>query len=339
MRKYLLPEKGNFYKANLHTHTTVSDGRRTPEEVKKAYKERGYSVLAYTDHEAFCPHNDLTDEDFLVINGCELSTNENGIDDFLYCKTYHLNLYAKDPNCKYTSVWDAWRLWPAHAKNYLTEEQKNVDYRRWYSVDSINDLIARANAEGFLVCYNHPVWSTQSYPDYADLKGLWGVEVYNKTCAKDGYIDTPQPLDDLLRKGERLFPVATDDSHGVEDCFGGFVMVKAEKLEYKTVLTALEKGDFYASSGPEIYGLYLEDGVLHVQCSPAKKVFWTSDRRMTGMVKAGEEPIVEAAMDLNGFLENSRSIWRKKEAYIRVTVVDENGERAYTRAYFLEELL
>ena len=26
MRKYLLPENGNFYKANLHCHTTVTDG-------------------------------------------------------------------------------------------------------------------------------------------------------------------------------------------------------------------------------------------------------------------------------------------------------------------------
>ena len=38
MRKYLLPKDGNFYKANLHCHTTVSDGRLTPEEVKNAYK-------------------------------------------------------------------------------------------------------------------------------------------------------------------------------------------------------------------------------------------------------------------------------------------------------------
>ena len=27
MRKYLLPETGNFYKSNLHCHTTMSDGK------------------------------------------------------------------------------------------------------------------------------------------------------------------------------------------------------------------------------------------------------------------------------------------------------------------------
>ena len=35
MRKYLLPENGNFYKANLHCHSTVSDGTLTPEEMKE----------------------------------------------------------------------------------------------------------------------------------------------------------------------------------------------------------------------------------------------------------------------------------------------------------------
>ena len=36
MKKYLLPKDGSFYKANLHCHSTVSDGRFTPEEIKKA---------------------------------------------------------------------------------------------------------------------------------------------------------------------------------------------------------------------------------------------------------------------------------------------------------------
>ena len=50
MRKYLLPKDGTFYKANLHCHSTVSDGALTPEELKKAYMAEGYSIIAYTDH-------------------------------------------------------------------------------------------------------------------------------------------------------------------------------------------------------------------------------------------------------------------------------------------------
>ena len=49
MKKYLLPENGRFYKANLHCHTTVSDGRKTPEDTKAAYRAMGYDFIALTD--------------------------------------------------------------------------------------------------------------------------------------------------------------------------------------------------------------------------------------------------------------------------------------------------
>ena len=51
MRRYLLPETGSFYKANLHAHSTVSDGGLTPSELKERYRAKGYSILALTDHE------------------------------------------------------------------------------------------------------------------------------------------------------------------------------------------------------------------------------------------------------------------------------------------------
>ena len=44
---YLLPNTPK-YKANLHCHTTFSDGAFTPEEIKKTYKEHGYAVVADT---------------------------------------------------------------------------------------------------------------------------------------------------------------------------------------------------------------------------------------------------------------------------------------------------
>ena len=69
MKKYLLPESGRFYKANLHCHSTVSDGKFTPEEMKEMYQSAGYSIVAYTDHDVFLTHNHLTDENFLALNG------------------------------------------------------------------------------------------------------------------------------------------------------------------------------------------------------------------------------------------------------------------------------
>ena len=37
-------------RANLHTHSTLSDGRLTPEQVIEAYASKNYDVLAMTDH-------------------------------------------------------------------------------------------------------------------------------------------------------------------------------------------------------------------------------------------------------------------------------------------------
>ena len=53
MKKYLLPQEGIFFKANLHAHTTLSDGRLTPEQLKDFYLAHGYSIVAYTDHRRY----------------------------------------------------------------------------------------------------------------------------------------------------------------------------------------------------------------------------------------------------------------------------------------------
>ena len=45
MRKYLISNEGSFYKANLHTHSTVSDGRLTPEELKSAITPRTKALI------------------------------------------------------------------------------------------------------------------------------------------------------------------------------------------------------------------------------------------------------------------------------------------------------
>ena len=71
MKKYFINPDIKQYKANLHCHSNLSDGKLTPQELREAYKKRGYSVLAITDHERPKNHSDLTQEDFLFITGYE----------------------------------------------------------------------------------------------------------------------------------------------------------------------------------------------------------------------------------------------------------------------------
>src|SRR5687768_6541151 len=41
---------GRFWRGNLHTHSTLSDGHRSPEEVCRFYETAGYDFLALTEH-------------------------------------------------------------------------------------------------------------------------------------------------------------------------------------------------------------------------------------------------------------------------------------------------
>ena len=96
MKKYLLPEKGNFYKANLHCHSTFSDGKWTPEEIKEKYMNRGYSIIAFTDHRTLHSQSHLTDESFLALDGWEIDVSENKRNPNGYKKTCHFCLIAKE---------------------------------------------------------------------------------------------------------------------------------------------------------------------------------------------------------------------------------------------------
>ena len=75
MKKYLLANTKNAYKANLHAHTNISDGKLSPAELKELYKSNGYAVLAYTDHDVFIPHPELTDSEFIALSALEVQFN------------------------------------------------------------------------------------------------------------------------------------------------------------------------------------------------------------------------------------------------------------------------
>ncbi|MBE7085263.1 MAG: hypothetical protein E7368_04330 [Clostridiales bacterium] len=337
MKKHLLPQ-GKYYKANLHMHSTVSDGKLSPEEIKRAFMEKGYSIVAYTDHEILVPHNELSDENFLAITATELAFNLYPMDGgYPYIKTYHLNFLSKNPNKSVISIWDKHYVFDSVLPK-ISKEQWAVQYKRDYGVEEVNKAIALAKAEGFLVSYNHPTWSLQDYGDYGELEGLWGVECYNNLSERVGLSDTDRPFNDLLVQGKTVFPLATDDAHALEDCFGGWVMVSAEKLEYGTVMNALEKGEFYASAGPEIYELSINDGIVHIECSPVREIHFNTECRFASNTCMHKEPLTSVDIDIRPYLEHKKtaSTWRKP--FIRFRLIDERGKMAYTRAYSLEEL-
>jgi len=338
--KHLLPNVEKYFKANLHTHTTISDGSLTPEETKAAYVERGYQIIAFTDHEVCVAHPELADENFLPLTGYELSFNSLEEEKFLR-KTYHLCCIAKDPE-------NRWQVYDPQYKGgnaYLYADNIVCDgyEARGYSLEQVNDVIARANAHGFLVTYNHPFWSLQNYTDYSGLKGLWAMEVYNNHCHRIGFDDNNSHVyQDLLNLGNHLFPLATDDFHRLPHpnfIAGGWIMVGAEKLDYPSVIAALEQGDFYASTGPSIHSLTLEGTKLKITCDPARSIMiFSQSRHATEQMHYDGTTIGSAEFDIAPWLACWQEHGQQDKAFIRVMVTDPAGNKAYTRAYWFNEL-
>ena len=334
MREYLLPKEGSFFKANLHTHTTVSDGKMTPEEVKAAYKSRGYQIVAYTDHDVMVDHSELSDGEFLALRGYEIAINDNRHGErWNHCtKTYHLSLIAMTPEANrqvfFTNRIDFRGNAAQYAPSVLTTGEQIYTYV--YSPIFINRLIRAANAAGFLVIYNHPHYSLQTGEDFLTLEGLVGMEIHNGASMAWGFGDDGDTAryERMLRAGHTsLIPIAADDSHDgntedpANELFTGFQMIKAPTLSYTAVTTALKNGDCYASQGPEIRELYVENGRLHIECSRVREVIYrTVDRR------------AERRMSPDGITSADFNI-SARSTYFRLEIVDFEGYRAVTRAY------
>ncbi len=316
-RIYLLPQEGTAYKASLHCHTVLSDGHRTPEEIAEAYREKGYHIVAFSDHRTMIPHPELKTKDFLPLNALEIDVTYKGEHERSSSPTFHLNLIAEN------------------------EQVAPFEYDRdaanaRYGVEVINELIAKANEMGYLVQYNHPRWSLQDLRNFLPLKGLWGFEVFNTGCEREmlnGWAD--EEFMQMLQYGYYTVPTVGDDNHNRYpfdhprgDSFGGFSVIKAKELTYEAVIEAMKRGDCYATTGPMIHALYVEDGVLHIETDPVCGIFVRTDGRRTAVELAHEDTLTCVDIPLERLME---------QKLISVIAVNSRGQKAITRAYLKEE--
>ena len=331
MRKYLISNEGKFYKANLHSHTVLSDGKLTPEEVKEEYKSRGYSVVAYTDHDIFIPHDELNDENFLALHGFEVELNErHTYPGIATIKTCHICNVAVEPDNLTQPLGDPFYAYVGHAKEHIDEVKKGGEsYRRRYSGEGVSEMMKTFRDAGFFVTYNHPTWSQERYPEYTSYHGMHAMEIMNGSSDSIHYDEyNPRVYDDILHASERIYCIGADDNHSRADIGIAFTVINAEKLDYRTVTRALLDGNFYASEGPEIYELTYEDGKIRIKCSEAEKIICTYDiRKAGGAVAKDGVPVTEAEFTKPDGV-----------GYFRITVTDKNGRHACTNAYFFDEI-
>ena len=292
---------GRFWRGNLHTHSTRSDGVVEPAEVCRRYRAEGYDFIALTDHFIGLygyPIVDTTgfrDDQFTTILGAEIHSGamENG------------------------------ELWHILAVGLPADfaPSNSPDFRPLSDQETGPELAQRARDAGAFVAVAHPEWGGLSLADARSLEAAHAVEVYNHGCQvgadrAEGFWH----LDRLLEEGRRLTLCATDDAHFSEpDHFGGWTMVKAEENSPEALLAALKAGHMYASTGPMIHDVTWGAEEVTVDCSAAAAVMVQG--RGSAAVAIHGESMTRASVTLARFDDSP---------WLRLTVVDRAGKRAWT---------
>lgn len=332
--KRLIDERQNQYKANLHCHTVLSDGRWTAQQVKDEYKKRGYSVIAITDHERLVDHSDLNDEEMLFLTAYEVYIRDVPV-DYIYSSQIHLNLYSRTPQNKMV-------YYTPNLTKYIPEDEK--EYLEYYelvenrsrSTEFVKKMIADAKMYGYIVCHNHPTWSFENTNASENYDECFAMEIYNHGNYQAGHFEYNQHYYDYQsNRGLTMGVIAADDNHDKypvddpkNDSFGGVTYILADRLEYSSIISALENKNFYASTGPRIYALYAENGTLSVKTSEAERIlFVTNGRRRKAEIARKGETVNCATFELS-----------REDQWVRVEVVNSQGQRAFTRAYRLQEI-
>ncbi|MBP3304862.1 MAG: PHP domain-containing protein [Oscillospiraceae bacterium] len=334
---YLISPRKNQYKANLHCHSTNSDGKLTPEQLKNAYKSHGYSILSITDHEVPRDYSHMTEKDFLMLTGYEAYIRPDPNCTFdIYVPETHLNLFARDPHNEAMVCYNA-----SYCK-YHTPEQREALVKvgsqrtREYTLEYINEFIRTARENGYLVSYNHPVWSMESEERILAYEGCFSMEMCNYGSLTQNNQEYNGPLyDKLLRSGKRIFVHSADDNHNSHpfgdpkcDSFGGATMILADELSYGAVVDAMEKGEMYSTMGPIFKEVSFDGETVHIECSEVAAIHCHFGSKFPASVRAEKgEHLTRADLKVG-----------KACRYVRISIRDEYGNYADTRGFFRDEL-
>lgn len=296
---------GQFYRGNLHTHSTLSDGALDPAEVCRRYKEQGYDFIALTDHFVGIwsyPIADTTpfrDDAFTTLLGAELHSGamENG-------EIWHILAVGLPPDFA-----------RSNAPHFTPLPDQETGAR----------IAQRARDAGAFVAIAHPEWSQMTTADAMTIEAAHAVEVYNHGCAiESDRAHGHYTLDQMLTAGRKLTLCATDDAHFKSpDAFGGWTMVKAEANEPEALLAALKAGHSYATTGPDIHDIVWGDKTVTVTCSPASAVILQGAGSATTACLGDD--LTEATIKT---AKLSGSPW------LRITVIDANGKRAWSNPHW-----
>lgn len=293
---------GRFYRGNIHTHSTGSDGHLSPDEVVRAYRAEGYDFLALTDHfleryaYAISDTTGFRDDTFTTLIGAEL----------------------------HAPALDNGQNW------HIVAVGLPLGFAGTGDQESGAELAGRAIAAGAFVGIAHPAWYGVKMRDVESIAGAHAIEIFNTGHAADADRGDGWYMADLMTmEGRRILGYAADDAHfnGRPDHFGGWVMVQADALTPEALLASLKEGRYYSSQGPTIEHIAIDDEEITVRCSPAASIH-AAGRPPLNRYRHAEDggAVCEATFPVEAFAGDS----------CRITVVDHDGKRAWTNPFWLE---
>ena len=298
----------NWYKGNIHTHTTKSDGDADPEFVVKWFMEHGYDFLVLSDHN----HRTILEHEVeggpLMVPGEEVSARilEGSI-------PIHVN------GIGITRVVE-----PYHGDEIVDTIQGNVN--------AILDA-------GGIASINHPNYQWAfDHTHVREVDGASLIEVYNGSPVTNneggpGKVTAEDIWDGVLTAGKPIFGVASDDSHNYFDFAHdklnpgrGWVVVDADELSVDAIVSGMADGHFYSSTGVTLTDLESTEERISLTIEQYatclyRTVFSGPDGRMFAECDG-----LEPEYDIEG-----------DEGYVRATVYSSLGVKAWTQPVFVSE--
>ena len=301
--------KLTWFKGNLHTHTTESDGDAEPARVVSWYRRQGYDFLVLSDH------NHRTVLDYagrrrfrrpLMIPGEEVSASIGQGTVPVHVGGIGISMVVE----------------PIDAGDVVSTLQANI-----------NSVV---EADG-IAAINHPngVWAFD-HREIRQVSGASLLEVYNgwpgsNTEGAPGRFSGDEIWDGVLSAGKVIFGVATDDAHHYSDFSHlranpgrGWVVARAEELSQDAIVEALAKGEFYFSTGVHLTEVEMSSKEIRIEIEQfGDHVYTTAFTGRNGRVLREIEGL-HAAYVPEG-----------DESYVRARVRSSMGARAWTQPVFV----
>lgn len=316
---------GSWYKGNLHSHTTISDGKLSPEQSVALYQKNGYSFLALSEHDRFTDHRaQFNTEQFIMLPAIEYSS-------VLHCDTGTKDRYKVHHMLGILGTQQMQQDAPDGVFSHLQPVPQMKFYKEWDGAQVAQDMASLLTRHGCITTYNHPIWSRVTEEEFIHTKGHFAIEIYNFNTVQEsatGYDITY--WDRMLRMGHKINAFASDDNHNeerFEDSCGAWVCVQAPSLTHDEIIKGLLTGNYYSSSGPEIFDWGIQNGIAFVDCSAVSRInFICGNRINDGTSILGtrfSDDLAHAEYQIKGH-----------ESYIRIECIDRFGRTAWTNPIY-----